>query len=240
MNFPPHTITPIGEILSPFKEKFGIPRQPGLCPAAKGAIKLCGEFNNEHIIKDINQHTHIWVLFLFHQNLEQGWKDTVKAPRLGGNKKTGVFATRSTFRPNGIGMSVLPLLDCKLIDNHWHIEVQGLDLLDRTPVIDIKPYIPYSDCLPHAQSHMAQQAPELLREVTFEAIAIDYLNKLKSQYPTFKELITQVLQQDPRPAYKQKNRNDDKLYGIKLHQYDVMWRVVNGNVVVETIKDNHV
>jgi tRNA-Thr(GGU) m(6)t(6)A37 methyltransferase TsaA len=191
-----HEITPIGFILSPFKEKFGIPRQPGLCNAAVGSIKLFGDCNNEMAVKDLALHSHIWILFLFHQNLEQGWKPSVRPPRLGGNQKTGVFATRSTFRPNGIGMSAVKLLGVRQSGQQWFVDVQGVDLLDGTPVVDIKPYIPYSDKIEHAHSDMADSAPTQSLNVVFCKQAQTQLNQYQkvtnNQYPHLEQLISQV------------------------------------------------
>lgn len=219
-----YSISPIGVIHSPFKEKFGIPRQPNLCNAATGSIALQGECNNEIAIKDITSHSHIWVLFLFHQNLQQGWKPSVRPPRLGGNEKTGVLATRSTFRPNGIGMSVVKLLGVRQVDKQWFIDVQGLDLLDGTPVVDIKPYIPYSDSVTDATSEMANSAPENMLDVIFTENVKAQLLELQSNYPQLTLLIEQVLQQDPRPSYK-KNKADDKIYGIRLYDFNIQWQV---------------
>lgn len=234
-----HEITPIGFILSPFKEKFGIPRQPGLCNAAIGSIKLSGESNNEMAVKDLALHSHIWILFLFHQNLEQGWKPSVRPPRLGGNQKTGVFATRSTFRPNGIGMSAVKLLGVRHLGQQWFLDVQGLDLLDGTPVVDIKPYIPYSDNVANAHSELAESAPEHTLNVIFSPTALKHLCQHQLEYPQLELLISQVLQQDPRPSYKQ-NKLDDKMYGIHLYNFNIRWQVTNNQcdvIAIETVND---
>lgn len=237
----PHTysLSPIGEIESPFKEKFGIPRQPGLCNTALGSIKLYGDANNEMAVKDLTQHSHIWILFLFHQNLEQGWKPSVRPPRLGGNQKTGVFATRSTFRPNGIGMSAVKLLGVRQSGQQWFVDVQGVDLLDGTPVVDIKPYIPYSDKIEQAHSDMADSAPTQSLNVVFCQQAQTQLNQYQkvtnNQYPHLEQLISQVLQQDPRPSYKQ-NKPDDKIYGIRLYDINIRWQVTNNRCDVLAIE----
>jgi tRNA-Thr(GGU) m(6)t(6)A37 methyltransferase TsaA len=224
-----YSLSPIGEIQSPFNEKFGIPRQPGLCNAAVGSIKLLGECNSDEAVKDLSLHSHIWILFLFHQNLKQGWKPSVRPPRLGGNEKMGVLATRSPFRPNGIGMSAVKLLGVRKSGKQWFIDVQGLDLLDGTPVVDIKPYIPYSDNLQEAQSELADTAPSNSLDVKFTAQAqkqLEVLSEKAEQYPKLALLIEQVLQQDPRPSYKQ-NKADDKIYGILLYNLNIRWQVTN-------------
>ncbi|NQY65973.1 MAG: tRNA (N6-threonylcarbamoyladenosine(37)-N6)-methyltransferase TrmO [Alteromonadaceae bacterium] len=135
----------IGKVHSPYKEKFAIPRQPGLASCAKGVIELIDQANNIDLVRGLEQFSHLWVLFIFHATQQQGWKPLVRPPRLGGNKKMGVLATRSTFRPNPIGMSVVKLDKVSVENNKVLIHISGLDLLDQTPVIDIKPYLAYSD-----------------------------------------------------------------------------------------------
>jgi len=221
-----YSISPIGEIQSPFKEKFGIPRQPGLCDAVTGSIKLSGDSNNEMAVKDLTSHSHIWILFLFHQNLEQGWKPSVRPPRLGGNERMGVFATRSPFRPNGIGMSAVKLIGVRQSGKQWFVDVQGLDLLDGTPVVDIKPYIPYSDSIEVAHSDLAESAPKHSLNVVFSSNAEAQVELYQKTHPQLSLLIKQVLQQDPRPSYKQ-NKLDDKIYGIRLYNLNIRWQVTN-------------
>ena len=219
----------IAKVDAPFKEKFGIPRQPRLADAAVSRIVFEPAFNSTDFISSIEQHSHIWLLFLFHQNLSQGYKPQVRPPRLGGNSKVGVFATRSTFRPNGIGMSAVKLISCETLDSQVTLTVEGADLLDGTPIVDIKPYIPYSDCLPNATSTMAQEQDEQELEVNFSEHAENQMNLLDlSRYVKLKELITQVLQQDPRPAYK-KAKADSKEYGIRLYDLNIKWQV-NGQL----------
>lgn len=164
------TFSPIAKVSSPYKEKFAIPRQPGLVSEAKGQLLLLPPYNQESYVRGLEQMTHIWVLFVFDQHLGIEPKALVRPPRLGGNKKIGVFASRSTFRPNPIGLSVLQLEGITCKQAQWSIDVCGLDLLDGTPVLDIKPYIPYADCISEAQSGYAMYAPEPL-SITFEASA---------------------------------------------------------------------
>lgn len=218
----------IAKVASPFKEKFGIPRQPRIAEAAIGRIILQGEFNDPAYIQDIEQHSHIWLLFLFHKNLDQGYKSSVRPPRLGGNSKTGVFATRSTFRPNGIGMSAVKLIGKTQINNQWQLIVQGIDLLDKTPIIDIKPYVPYSDLVLDAHSEMADEKPDNVLNVSFSSDCIGAIEPLSKKYPELLLLIEQVLQQDPRPSYKQ-GKPDEKVYGIRLYDLNIKWQV-NGQV----------
>ncbi|GHB63923.1 hypothetical protein GCM10008107_11300 [Psychrosphaera saromensis] len=141
----------------------------------------------------------------------------------------GVLATRSPFRPNGIGMSAVKLLGVRKSGKQWFIDVKGLDLLDGTPVVDIKPYIPYSDNIPDAQSELADTAPVNSLDVKFTSQAknqLEALSEKAEQYPKLALLIEQVLQQDPRPSYKQ-NKADDKIYGILLYNLNIRWQVTN-------------
>ncbi|MUH71497.1 tRNA (N6-threonylcarbamoyladenosine(37)-N6)-methyltransferase TrmO [Psychrosphaera haliotis] len=219
-----HTIEPIAHIKTPFNEKFGIPRQPNLCKA-KGVVTLTTNFNSMQAVKGLERHSHIWLLFLFDQNLDKGWKPSVRPPRLGGNEKVGVFATRSTFRPNGIGMSVVNLISVKQVDNQIVIEVEGVDLVNNTPIIDIKPYIPYSDSVVNATSEMANDAPEAQLDVFFSKTANNSIECLNIGVE-FITLIGDVLKQDPRPSYKQ-NKPDTKVYGIALEEFNITWQVTD-------------
>jgi len=214
----------IGQVHSPYKEKFAIPRQPGLVSAAKGTITLTGDANNSELVRELAEFSHIWVLFVFHGTQEQGWKPLVRPPRLGGNKKIGVLATRSTFRPNPIGMSVVKLESIAIEEKQVILHISGIDLLDQTPIIDIKPYVPYSDSLPTAQAGFAQSPPEISLSVTFSDMAKKSLIEEAKEYPELANLITQVLCQDPRPAYKQ-NKLDTKLYGMRLYDFNIVWKM---------------
>ncbi|MFD2166462.1 tRNA (N6-threonylcarbamoyladenosine(37)-N6)-methyltransferase TrmO [Thalassotalea euphylliae] len=211
------TVSTLGIVHSPYKEKFAIPRQPGLVTAAKGFIDInCGQ-DGQDMVQGLEGFSHIWVLFMFHQTLPHGWKTKVKPPRLGGNKKIGVLATRSTFRPNGIGMSVVALENIELTTQGARLHISGLDLLDQTPVVDIKPYIGYSDSISHADSGFADEAPKNALTVLFEEKA--ELRAKAHAEPLF-EMIQQVLTQDPRPAYRQ-GKPDEKTYGMRLFDVNV-------------------
>ncbi|GLX80182.1 tRNA (N6-threonylcarbamoyladenosine(37)-N6)-methyltransferase TrmO [Thalassotalea insulae] len=220
----------LGVVTSPYDEKFAIPRQPGLVSAAKGKITLTGDANNVELVRGLEQFSHIWLLFIFHGTAEQGWKPLVRPPRLGGNKKLGVLATRSTFRPNPIGMSVVKLDEIKVNNKQVELHISGLDLLDNTPIIDIKPYIPYSDALTTANAGFADQAPDNKLDVHFTLAAQSTLQQLNDKIPELKSLITQVLAQDPRPAYKQA-KGDNKIYGIRLYQRNIKWRLISASTI---------
>lgn len=150
----------IGLIESCFKQKFSIPRQPGLVPQATATLVLSPEFSSEEIVRGLESYSHIWIIFVFHKSQISKNKNTVRPPRLGGEKRMGVFATRSNYRPNPIGQSVVKLESVKIKNNQTLIKVSGGDFLDGTPVLDIKPYIPYADSLTLATSEFAKNAPE--------------------------------------------------------------------------------
>ncbi len=222
---------PIGIIHSCFKEKFGIPRQARLATEATATLELIPPYNNENSIRELENFSHIWLIFIFHQSLSTQWKAMVRPPRLGGNKRVGVFASRSPFRPNPIGMSLIKLRGITQQKGKLSLELQGADLLDQTPVIDIKPYIPYADSVENAQSAYAPTAPETLLPVVFSETAQQQCREKEKQLNTsLSLLITQILQQDPRPSYK--TDDDERIYAMKLYDFDLRWRYQNQHVYV--------
>lgn len=227
-------IQPIGKISTPYKEKFAIPRQPGLAKSAEGNITFLAEFNDPNYLRGIEQFSHLWLLFHFHQTADKGHSPLVRPPRLGGNQKLGVFATRSTFRPNGIGMSVVEFVAVRYENKQLNLTVRGIDLLDGTPILDIKPYVPYADSIEQASGGMAQHSPELMA-VTFSDQANKHLNQLKERYPALGSLILEVLSQDPRPAYHQDSQ-PDKTYGMTLYDLNIQWQVIDQQNVVLAIQ----
>lgn len=230
------TMQPIGVIHSPYAQKFAVPRQPGLVSAARATIALLGEAAHIDCVRGLTQFSHIWVTFVFHQTQAQGWKPLVRPPRLGGNKKVGVFATRSTFRPNPLGLSVVELAEVRHDGERVLIDVIGGDWVNGTPVLDIKPYVPYADTISHAQGGFAQQRPATLT-TTFSAQALAQLQALSHAYPQLQLLIEQVLAQDPRPAYQQQ-QGPAKSYGMALYDLNIRWQVVNQqNHVISIVKD---
>lgn len=227
-----YSIEPIGIVRSPYKEKFAVPRQPGLVPSACSEIILQGSANTIEAVRGIEQFSHLWLLFLFDQNLEAGWRPTVRPPRLGGNERIGVFASRATFRPNGIGMSAVELKGIRQKGSDIIIELGGVDLVDGTPIIDIKPYVPYSDNLPQALGGFAAEEPDTL-PVVFTDTALEQLKMDDNAYQ--QTVIQEVLAQDPRPAYK-KNKVDTKEYAVHLFNFNVKFTVQDSLVTVTTIE----
>ncbi|WP_285163050.1 tRNA (N6-threonylcarbamoyladenosine(37)-N6)-methyltransferase TrmO [Shewanella goraebulensis] len=224
---------------TPYKQKFGIPRQPGLVNV-RGWVELAPHVNNLDAVRGIEQYSHLWLLFCFHENLAQGWKNTVRPPRLGGNEKLGVFATRSTFRPNGIGQSVVKLHNVVQRNGKVCLEISGMDLLDGTPIIDIKPYIPFSDSIDNASGGIAQSTPKLI-EVEFSQLAQEQLADYSStqQLVNLQQVVNDVLAQDPRPAYK-KAKLDPKIYQVALYDIDIFWHINNDKIEVIEIKPTSV
>ena len=224
------TFEAIATIDSPYKEKFAIPRQPNLVSAAKGKVVLKNRSNNIELVRDIEQFSHLWLLFVFHGTQEQGWKSLVRPPRLGGNIKTGVLATRSTFRPNPIGMSVVKLDKVTTDNKQVILHISGLDLLDGTPILDIKPYVPYSDAISNADGGFANEQPDTNISVIFTEQAQSNLTVFNKQHSELELLIQQVLKQDPRPAYKQR-KTDSKVYGMCLYDLNIQWQFINLNSI---------
>lgn len=228
-----YSIEPIGVIQSPYKEKFAVPRQPRLVPAARSRVKLQGAANSPEAVRGLEQFSHVWLLFLFDQNLEAGWKPTVRPPRLGGNERIGVFASRSTFRPNGIGMSAVEVKGISKEGDQIYLDLGNVDLVDGTPIVDIKPYIPYSDSIAKAQGGYAEDEPEK-SQVDFSSVALAALEK-RDDTEYVKTVIEQVLAQDPRPAYK-KNKPDNKEYAVNLFDLNVKFMVSDNLITVTAIE----
>lgn len=228
-----YLIEPIGIIHTPFKEKFAVPRQPRLTPSATSKLQLVGQANSPEAIRGIEQFSHIWLLFMFDKNIDAGWTPTVRPPRLGGNERVGVFATRSPFRPNGIGMSAVELKNVIHENDQVWLELGSVDLVDQTPIIDIKPYLPYSDSIGDANGGFAKSEPELL-PVTFSQHADQQL-RFHANQQQVRAVISEVLAQDPRPAYK-KNKPDNKEYAVNLFDLNVKFKISKQIVTVTAIE----
>lgn len=222
------TIEPVGFIASPYKEKFAIPRQPNLAPSVRSHVILEKHFSS-HSVQGLQEFSHIWLSFIFHQHLDAPTKEMIRPPRLGGNKKVGVFASRSTFRPNPLGLSVVELVDIKQEKGQMVLEVAGADLLDGTPIVDIKPYVAYVDSVPQANSGFASQAPELVA-VSFSDDVEQQLQQL-TDGAYIRTVISEVLSQDPRPAYQ---KEEGREYGVKLFEFNVRFvATASGFTVVQ-------
>ena len=225
-----HTITPIGTVHSCFKELFGIPRQPGLVKAARGWIEFHPPYNRAEAFAGLEGISHIWITFLFHKSLNNEESLTVRPPRKEG-KRMGVFATRAPNRPNQIGQSVVELERIEESDGKITLHVKGLDLIEGTPVIDIKPYVPYVDAIPDAHGGFAHDAPEQRLQVSFSDEADKQVNQFEQQHPELRQLITDILQYDPRPFYVRKLANK-KRFGFFLYDLDIKAEVTGENEVI--------
>ncbi|WP_392561122.1 tRNA (N6-threonylcarbamoyladenosine(37)-N6)-methyltransferase TrmO [Orbus sturtevantii] len=220
----------IGIIHSPYQEKFGVPRQPNLVPSGKGELHLLPPFNNPDCVRGLEQFSHLWLLFIFNHTAAHGWQNLVRPPRLGGNEKIGIFASRSTFRPNPIGLSAVELHDIVYDKGLIILKLGSVDIVDQTPVIDIKPYIPYSDCYTDALAGYASQKPGIELTVEFMESAEQQLKLM----PELKELIIQVVKQDPRPAYK-RNSHQKQEFGITLNHSNIRFYVENNVATIFNI-----
>lgn len=214
----------IAHIQTDFPEKFGIPRQSGLVEALKGKIVFTPEYRNTEAVRGLEEFSHIWLLWQFSKSQKENWSATVRPPRLGGNKRVGVFATRAPFRPNDIGLSCVRLERIDFGDQDSPVlYVAGIDLLDGTPIYDIKPYIPHVDCHPEASEGYT-------KETKLHRLEVEFPQHLLQQYPTEKQAaILHVLAQDPRPAYIQ---DAERIYGFVFAGYDVKFRVEGTKLTV--------
>lgn len=226
------TLKPIGIIQTPYGEKFAVPRQPNLVTEGKGILRLLPPYNSPDAVRGLMQFSHLWLIFHFHQIPERTWHATVRPPRLGGNERIGVFASRATHRPNPLGLSKVALESIEIIDGEVQLRLGSVDLVDGTPIFDIKPYLAYADSEPNAQSGFAQHKPAAKLQVCFnetalqgEEIARDFA-KWGIRDP--KQFIQEVLAQDPRPAYQQ-GKLTERTYGMHLAGYNVVWKIDSNN-----------
>lgn len=236
----------IAMVESCYKQKFAIPRQPGLAPSATAKIRLLPDYALPEAFEGIEQSSHIWLQFVFHQAISENWSPRVRPPRLGGNRKLGVFATRSTHRPNPIGLSVVRLDSVDTSDGVV-LNVSGIDLLDGTPVLDIKPYVPYADAVGSATQGYAGQAPEHM-QVNYSDQAHQQISAIeqgpgldeggdltREQLMGISALITEILRQDPRPAYQA--MDTDRIYGTLIYGFNLRWQyqIIAGKETIKVI-----
>lgn len=218
----------IAHIHTQFPEKFGIPRQSGLVPDAVGRIVMEPQFRNRDAVKGIEEFSHLWILWEFSQAKQKEFHATVAPPRLGGRERRGVFATRSPFRPNSIGLSCVKLEDVYMDDAFGPVlTVSGVDLLDGTPIFDIKPYLPYTDAHPEACGGFADAHVADRIRVCFPPELLELLPE------EIRAATMEVLEQDPRAAY---NKKPDYIYGMAFAGYDIRFTVENGILTVKDVK----
>ena len=227
---------PIGVIRSCFTEKFGIPRQPRLAPAAQATLEVLPPYDRDEAFRGIEDFSHLWIVFVFHGIPAGKWRPTVRPPRLGGNRRTGVFATRSGFRPNPIGMSAVALEGIRRSKSKLLLDLSGIDLLDGTPVLDIKPYLPYADGIGQAVGGFADSPPTAHIPVAYTAAACDACKRMEQKQPGFTRLLEQVLGADPRPAYVEAHAKRTE-FGLRLYNINIRWRCGSKGIVVEAIEE---
>ena len=218
----------IARMRSDFACKFGIPRQSGLVEELRSTIVFEPEFRNPDALRGIGDFSHLWIIWQFSEAVRQGWSPTVRPPRLGGNTRMGVFATRSPFRPNNLGLSSVRLLGVEHTEKYGTVlHVGGADLMDGTPIFDIKPYIPYGDCHPEATGGFTDSAGEFLLRVNFPPEMLSLLPEEK------RAAAVGVLSHDPRPSYQ---RDKDRVYGLTFAGYDIRFTVQDDVLTVVDVQ----
>lgn len=221
-------VKPIAFMHSDFNSKFGIPRQSGLVEQLRSTIVFAPEFRNPDALRGIEDFSRLWIIWQFSEAVRQGWSPTVRPPRLGGNTRMGVFATRSPFRPNNLGLSCVTLLGVERTESYGTVlHVGGADLMDGTPIFDIKPYIPYADAFPDAKGGFTTGAGEYLLEVNFP-------EELLSRLPEDKrDAAIGVLSHDPRPSYQ---KDTDRVYGLRFAGFDIRFSVKDSILTVVEVQ----
>lgn len=212
-------IEPIGRVRTCFGEKFAVPRQPGLCPSAWGRLVFEEKYRRAEAVRGLDGFSHLWLVFGFHLTAGRGWSPTVRPPRLGGNERVGVFASRSTFRPNGLGLSLVRLegIDESVAEAPV-LELGGVDLVDGTPVFDVKPYLPYAEAPPEAAGGFAAEEPPRL--------PVEDGGHLEDMEERDRRVVCEALSLDPRPAA---GRHDpDREFGALLCGRNVRFRIEDG------------
>lgn len=217
-----HTITPIAHIHSNFPEKFGIPRQSNLVEDTQASIVFEPAYRVPDAFRGLEEYSHIWLIWEFSESIRENWSPTVRPPRLGGNQRVGVFATRSPFRPNPLGLSCVRLESIEMIDEQGPVlHILGADLLDGTPIYDIKPYLPYVDSHPEAAESFSGTHKEYRLDIDCPT---ELLAKIPAQH---KRALLEILAQDPRPSYQ---NNPERIYGMKYANMNVKF-YVDGNTL---------
>ncbi|WP_166264380.1 tRNA (N6-threonylcarbamoyladenosine(37)-N6)-methyltransferase TrmO [Marinobacter caseinilyticus] len=229
------TLTPIAITRSCFKDKFGVPRQPGLTRHAWADLIIQPPFDREDAFRGIDSCSHLWLTFQFHEAIREEWRPVVRPPRLGGNRKMGVFASRSPFRPNSLGLSVVSNHGLRRIGKQLVLRIRDHDLIEGTPILDIKPYLPFSDALPEASIGWADAPPSDQLTVLFSAEADTQIAALNPEdYPDLRNLIEDVVSYDPRPSFR-RGREESRIYGAHLYDLNVRFQFVPTGVEVLTV-----
>ena len=217
----------IARIKSDFREKFVIPRQSGIVQNLRSTIRFEPEFRNADALRGLEGFSHLWIMWIFSENIRSTWSPTVRPPRLGGNKRLGVFATRSSFRPNPIALSCVKIEQINLNGAEGpEIIVSGADLMDGTPIVDIKPYLPYTDAHPEAMGGFA----DAVRQIKLHVKETDLLRKVSKDK---RSALIEVLEQDPRPAYQ---NDPERTYGFTFANYEIKFKVHDDELEVVSVE----
>lgn len=219
-------ITPIGFIKTDFKEKFGIPRQSGRSPSSLGEVIFYKPFSSPDAFREITAFSHLWIIFDFSLCSSDKFTPLVRPPRLGGNAKVGVFASRSPFRPNNLGLSLVKLEKVNFSEDGVTLTVSGVDLLDGTPIYDVKPYIPLADCKLDAVGGYSDKFACYKLSVVYDEKILQIIPKEKRQ------ALLECLSDDPRPSYQ----DDDRIYGMKFDHFNVKFSVKDGVLNIITVE----
>lgn len=217
------SIVPIARVRSPFPQKFGIPRQSNIIDAISSTVVFEPDYRNAEALRGIEDFDYLWLIWQFSENVRSEWSPTVRPPRLGGNKRMGVFATRSSFRPNALALSSV-----KLLGVEWHspdgplLHIGGADLMDGTPIFDIKPYLPYTDAHPDARSGFAPTPADHLLKVQCPPELLSRVD------PSLRSALLDTLAHDPRPSY---HHSDDREYGMSFGKINVRFKVLENNIL---------
>lgn len=224
------TIQIIARMKSDFSTKFGIPRQSGLVESLRSTIVFEPEFRNTDALRGLTDFSHLWIIWQFSEAVRKDWSPTVRPPRLGGNTRLGVFATRSPYRPNNLGLSSVKIIDIEDTQEFGTvIHVAGADLMDGTPIFDIKPYIPYSDCHADATGGFTDSADDFVLEVEFPYMLLDKIPQDKHS------ALIGVLSHDPRPSYQ---KDPERIYGLNFAGFDVRFTVRDKTLTVCDVTEN--
>lgn len=220
----------IAHVHNDFPTKFGLPRQSGLVPGLESVIVFEPEYRVAEALRGLEGFSHLWLLWAFHKAQREGWSPTVRPPRLGGNARMGVFATRSPFRPNPIGLSCVELKEIRPAGALGQVlVVRGADMMDGTPIWDIKPYLPYADCHPEARGGFAQTHAR-------DGLAVDFPPALLQRIPQARrEALLGVLAQDPRPAYQ---HDPQRVYGFAYGAWEIRFTVDDGVLTVRAVEES--
>ncbi len=210
------TFRTIARVRSDFPEKFGIPRQSGILKSLKSTIVFEPEFRNADALRGLEDFSHLWILWIFSENIRDGFCPTVRPPRLGGNRRMGVFATRSSFRPNPLALSVVKIEKIEMSPDGPLIVVSGADMMDGTPIVDIKPYLPLADSIPDATGGFTDKLNFTPLTVQFPQSELEKIPKEK------RDSLIKILSEDPRPAYQ---KNADRIYGFRFSNWNIKFTV---------------